>query len=191
MGMTRKSTLREMEIRTENRYILHPQGKKRCTKCETVYDNIPDNYDIHHRKPNGEYSYAGQCKRCIAKVRRDRVDRYKSDIELYTKRLIPAVRCRANRDGLEFNLTAEYLVKLWQEQDGKCYYTGNSMDLHAANENRRSPHIDFPSIDKLTPSLGYVEGNVVWTLYGVNRMKNNFTKDEFIDFCKLITERFM
>jgi len=190
MGMTRKSTPRELEIRTENRYTLHPQGKKRCTKCETVYDTIPDNFDIHHRKPNGECSYSGQCKSCLSQIRGNRFDLYKTDVELYVKRLLPAVRCRAKEDELEFNLSAEYLAQLWRNQDGLCYYTGKPMNLQATTDDRRAPHVDFPSLDKLTPSAGYVEGNVVWTLYGVNRMKNNFTERQFIDFCKLVTERF-
>lgn len=190
MGMTRKSTPREMEIRTENRYTLHPQGKKRCTKCETVYDNIPDNYDIHHRKPNGEYSYAGQCKTCISSIREERAGRYKTDVTLYVRRLLPAIRCRAKEDGLDFDLTADHLVQLWREQSGLCYYTGMTMDLQATTGDRKSPHIDFPSIDKLDPASGYVVGNVAWCTWGINRMKNNLTRDQFISFCRTVSERF-
>ena len=191
MGMTRKSTPREMEIRTENRYTLHPQGKKRCTKCETVYDDVHGNFDVHHLTKDGMYSYTGQCKTCLSAIRSERSDRYKTDINLYVKRLLPAIRCRAKEDGLDFNLTADYLVQLWQEQGGLCYYMGTQMDLQAATSDRKSPHIDFPSVDMVDPAIGYVTGNVVWCTWGINRMKNNLTKDQFILFCKAVTERFV
>lgn len=190
MGITRKSTPRELEIRTENRCTLHPREKKRCTRCETVYDNIKENFDIHHKKDDGHYVYTGQCKLCLTKIREHRIAAYKTDITLYVKRLLPAIRCRAKEEGLEFDLTHDLLVQLWNQQQGKCYYTNKPMDLQATTDNSKSPHVNFPSVDKMVPSLGYVADNVVWCLWGINRMKNNLTTIEFVDFCNTVVEHF-
>ena len=78
MGLTRKATNRELEIRNENRYTLHPQEKKRCTQCEIVYDDIETNFDIHHKQIDGRYGYSGQCKHCLQTIRADRKDRRKT-----------------------------------------------------------------------------------------------------------------
>jgi hypothetical protein len=64
------------------------------------------------------------------------------------------------------------------------------MDLQAAPIGGKSPHINFPSVDKMVPSLGYVDGNVVWCLWGINRMKNNLSASEFVDFCNTVVEHF-
>ena len=188
--MIRLPSPRELEIRTENRYILRPQNKKRCTKCETVFSGISENFDIHHVTAAGNYSYAGQCKQCLTLIRAKRTEQYKTNISLYVKRLIPAVRCRAKENNLKFNLTQPYLVNLWNKQEGKCFYTNKPLNLRASTKDKKSPHIHFPSLDKLKPARGYVRGNVVWTSYGVNRMKNEFSKDEFIHFCKIVAGKF-
>jgi hypothetical protein len=180
----RRPTLREFEIRTENRYTLHPQGKKRCTVCEMIYDNIIMNFDIHKKNKNGTTAYTGQCKHCMQKIRSNRNTLYRTQIDLYVRRLLPAIRCRAKEEGLDFDLTKQDLVDIWNLQNGFCYYTNQKLDLQAAKEHKKAPHINFPSVDKLTPHLGYVRSNIVWCLYGVNRMKNNFSKDQFVQFCK-------
>jgi len=187
MGHTRSSTPRELEIRTENRYTLHPQDKKRCTKCEMLYVGIAANFDIHHKKVDGTVVYAGQCRTCLASVRAERTHRYKQDINLYVRRFLPAVRCRAKEEALQFDLDAEWLVEIWARQDGRCYYTNDLLDLSATTEKGSHPHLNFPSLDRRIPAEGYVKENVVWTSYGVNRMKNNLTDTQFIELCKTVT----
>ena len=190
MAITRPSTPREREIGMENKWQLAPLDQKRCTRCEQVYQGIAENFDIHHKKKDGTYSYAGQCKTCLAAARAARSSHYKTDIALYTKRFMSATRCRAKQDGLDFDLTPDFLVDLWHQQEGKCYYSGREMDLLAATPTKTHPHVMFPSLDKKIPEKGYVQGNVCWTLYGVNRMKNDFTEQQFLEFCKIVTERF-
>jgi hypothetical protein len=186
MPKTRTATPREFEIRTENRYTLHPLDKKRCTVCEIVYDGIVDHFDIHHLKLDGTYSYAGQCKQCLAAIRADRTMTYKSDISLYVKRLLPAVRCRAKEVGVEFNLTPNALIEQWNRQHGLCYYTHIPMDLQATSASGKAPHHDFPSLDRKTPKDGYTVNNVVWTTFAVNRMKNDLTDNLFVELCRKV-----
>lgn len=181
----------DYNLRTENRYTLHPQNKKRCSKCLLVYDGIRENFDIHRRLKSGEIQYSWMCKACSVEKRRVKKIAICKDINLYAKKLLAGVRCRAKELGVPFDLDKEYLVSIWNNQNGKCYYTGQPMNLQAANPGKKkSPHVDFPSLDRKTPNLGYVKENVVWTLYGINRMKSDFSEEQFIEFCKIVTERF-
>lgn len=176
---------KQLRIRSENRYILHPQDKKRCSACEIVYNDIATNFDIH-RKVNDVYQYEGKCKPCRQNYRRTLKKRIVTDTNWYFRKLICQIRHRAKSCDLQFNLTAHDLQTLWTVQDGKCFYTGEVMDFSANNGARRSPHIDFPSVDKVIPELGYVVNNIVLCKWGVNRMKNNLTKDQFVAFCRQV-----
>lgn len=42
------------------------------------------------------------------------------------------------------------------------------------------------SVDRLTPKLGYVKGNVVLCTYSSNWAKNSRTEDEFYSFCEIV-----
>lgn len=180
----RTATTRELEIRSNNRYHLHPLGKKQCTQCEEIYDNIQLNFNIHHKNKNGDYVYEGQCKACRAKYAALLKKRQKQDGNWYFQRLLSGVKCRAKKERVEFSLTSTDLQEAWEAQDGRCYYTNQPMDLMAHNEDRKSPHYNFPSLDRKIPNKGYIKENVVWTKWSVNRTKNNLTEKEFIEMCK-------
>jgi hypothetical protein len=62
------------------------------------------------------------------------------------------------------------------------------MNFMAKNENRKSPHRDFPSVDRKIPMHGYIKENVVLCRWEVNRMKNDLTTTEFMDICDKITK---
>ena len=44
-----------------------------------------------------------------------------------------------------------------------------------------------PSLDKINPHLGYVKGNVLWVLHGVNNFKQQLSLFEFETFIKKCT----
>ena len=190
MGITRNLTEREHIIRTENRYVLHPKGHKRCTQCEKVYDNIRLNFDIRRKNKDGTTAYEGGCKKCKASQREQRVIKQKLNIESYSRTFLASVRCRAQQCGVPFDLDVDFLVGLWNHQNGNCFYTGNQLDLSAKTKTGKSPHLNFPSLDRKVPDLGYTKDNVVWTSWGVNRMKSNLPHNQFIEFCHTIVSRF-
>lgn len=72
---------------------------------------------------------------------------------------------------------------------GKCYYTGFDISFELIAESKNRPHNFTPSLDRKIPELGYTKGNVVWTAYCINRMKNDLSDSKFIDMCKLISSR--
>ena len=88
---------------------------------------------------------------------------------------------RAKRKGLEFTIDLEYLEKLFDEQEGKCKYTGVKL-IQSKNK------INSMSIDRIDSNKGYIMGNVVFTSAIVNTMKNDLTEDDFLTVIKLINE---
>ena len=42
------------------------------------------------------------------------------------------------------------------------------------------------SLDRIDPNIGYLKGNVEFVCYCVNVMKNDFTKDQMLNFIKQI-----
>jgi hypothetical protein len=89
------------------------------------------------------------------------------------------------------DLTNEYLINLWNKQNGKCFYTGIQLILSPGTSRKNLTKnwykINSVSLDKQDPSLGYKQGNVVWCSFRINSMKYNYTTKQFIDLCKYIS----
>lgn len=72
----------------------------------------------------------------------------------------------------EFNISLDDLVKVNELQNNKCSLTGVLFDLN-----------NPPSLDRIDSDVGYNLDNIQLILIQVNRMKSNFTQQEFIDMC--------
>lgn len=83
------------------------------------------------------------------------------------------------------DLTTEYLIGLWQQQEGKCYYTNEKLKILKGEEWKKDFH-DSISLDRLSPSIGYVKGNVVFCQYLVNTMKGKLTEHDFYKKMRVI-----
>ena len=88
----------------------------------------------------------------------------------------------------EFNLTEEFLNNLWKTQEGKCAFSGITMDKQKFNK-RTNPHT--ASIDRIDSKKGYTQDNVQFICYSLNLAKNNFTNEEFITFLNLFKQNYL
>jgi hypothetical protein len=73
------------------------------------------------------------------------------------------------------------LVALFKRQLGMCYYTGRTMNLAPLHADP-----DGVSLDRLTPSAGYMKGNVAFCAFSVNTMKGSLSEEEFYSRIELI-----
>lgn len=86
-------------------------------------------------------------------------------------RLLYAVRNRANKRGIPFDLTPEWCAENWT---GRCALTGMKFTIF----NKRGGDMTFaPSIDKISPKLGYVQSNCRFILYSLNNFKGAATDE--------------
>lgn len=96
-------------------------------------------------------------------------------------------RSRSKQKGYQTDLTTEYLKQLWENQNGICPYTGIKMEISRTSQDediKKTP--TKASLDRIDPNIGYVQGNVEFVCYCINVAKNNFTKQQMLDFINLI-----
>jgi hypothetical protein len=92
------------------------------------------------------------------------------------RRTLKDSKYRAGKKNIDFDLDFDYLRKLVLEQKALCFYTGSSFNLNDKLENM--------SLDRINSDKGYIKGNVVWCLAGINFLKFTRTYGETIKVCK-------
>lgn len=98
-----------------------------------------------------------------------------------------AAKNRAKTKNLACDITNEYILQLYNDQNGKCVVSGREFDLDAfGNKGQVNP--DAPSIDRIIPSLGYVKGNVRLVTYLTNVCLNEYGHEHLLDLCKDLLE---
>ncbi len=101
-----------------------------------------------------------------------------------------AIKFGASRRNIPFEVSPEYLWNLYTSQKGKCALSGVDITL---SRSLKGQNVDWDvitaSVDRIDNSIGYVEGNVWWTHKEVNRLKNNYSLEELVKWCKLIVEK--
>lgn len=112
-------------------------------------------------------------------------DRQKLVPEGRCRILLSAAKNRSKTKELDFNLDLEYLISLWDEQDGCCCITGVPFNLDYSAKHRE-PNFDAPSLDRIVPELGYIKGNVRLVAYQVNMAIGPYGLEHFLDLCKQV-----
>jgi hypothetical protein len=182
---------------------------KICKECKK---ELPES-DFYFRKDRNVV--VAKCKKCCyldnkktwagltddeRKIRVGKAQEWKDNqirngnFRVYLISKMASYKQSAKDKGLPFNLTVKYLTELFEKQNRLCYYTGNQLAIRS-NRGLGEKCINFPdnhyqaSLDRLIPSKGYVEGNVVWCGWLVNTCKNLLTENEFYDICDIILKR--
>jgi hypothetical protein len=93
------------------------------------------------------------------------------------------IKSSAAKKCLEFNLDINYLSELFDNQNGKCIFTGRGISFGETNKDERTA-----SLDRIDSTEGYLKGNVQWVHKEINDFKSNYTDEEFINLCKEIVE---
>lgn len=86
---------------------------------------------------------------------------------------------------IDFTITKEYVVKLFELQNRKCALSGIDINF-SPSQGKKLRKSTTASLDRIDSSKGYIEGNVQWVHKTVNKMKMNLDEDEFLDWCKRI-----
>lgn len=97
-------------------------------------------------------------------------------------------KSRAKNANVEFILTYLDIKNLWIKQQGKCRYSNLELSLPNSFSEWLKPEI--MSIDRINPHIGYTVENTQIVSKEINMMKNIFTEENFINKCRLVSERF-
>lgn len=82
-------------------------------------------------------------------------------------RTLNSAKTRAKEDNLPFDLTAEFLKKLYDQNNGICPV----LKIPITDNNPLS-------IDRIIPELGYIQSNVRLISWRANTLRNNATLSE-------------
>jgi hypothetical protein len=94
------------------------------------------------------------------------------------------IRRGAERRGLTFEITKEFIWKLFEEQNRRCALSG--VELYFGRMYHS--HETTASLDRKDNSKGYVVGNVQWVHKDVNRLKRDLNEEYFLAWCHRISE---
>jgi hypothetical protein len=87
--------------------------------------------------------------------------------------MLSNAKIRAKKKNVDFNLTLNFLKKIFPKNN-KRPVTGFDFQFSYKNFGKRNK--DFaPSLDRIIPERGYVEGNVIFVCDIANRIKSNST----------------
>lgn len=103
----------------------------------------------------------------------------KGTIEGRASYLVAIKRAYCRNNKLEFDLTTEFLVGLWKNQEGKCAVTDTKMRLTLGNGR----HPESISIDRIDSNKGYLKTNIRFVCWQVNAMKFELTDSQLKDWC--------
>jgi hypothetical protein len=86
--------------------------------------------------------------------------------------------------GKSYNITIEHLNELWIKQNGICALSGILM-TNIIGEGYKEFNC---SVDRIDTNIGYMIGNMRLVCNKINTMRNNYTDENFIWFCKRVAE---
>lgn len=93
--------------------------------------------------------------------------------------------CALRRD-ISWQLTMQFLWDLYVKQNKKCALSGVLLTLDI--KIPRKSRTNTASIDRIDSTKSYSEDNVQWVHKDINRMKSNFTDEQFIELCKSVAK---
>lgn len=121
-------------------------------------------------------------KRTAAEFKKSEAEKMKRCRQKHIARfLVRGAKNRAKKYGHDFNLTVEWAEARW---NGFCELTGIAFDWSKGRVN-----IYSPSIDKIDPSVGYVQSNCRFILASVNALKSSATDAEMYAVASALLNR--
>lgn len=181
---TMKSHFNRMELKNirSSNIIWVDDTHVECSKCSKVllFDELET-----IRINNDRVTKISYCRECRTK---QAIKNNNTSLDSYLANRIRGIRARSKTNKISFNLTTEYLLQIYNQQEGMCFYTGREMSIPVNDETRTSKY-DALSVDKIIPSLGYVKGNVVLCSWRSNSIKGNMTLEEMSEWLPLWHKR--
>lgn len=87
----------------------------------------------------------------------------------------------------EVDITIEDLRNQWENQNGKCPYTGIQLILSTYTKIKKNP-IYSASLDRKDSRKGYIKDNIIWVSRVANWMKNDMSEEMVNEFINLLIE---
>lgn len=86
---------------------------------------------------------------------------------------------------LEFSISIEEAWNLFLKQERRCSISGLPLVFFFSKSNKNQT---TASLDRINSNLGYVSSNIQWIHKDINKMKNSFDENYFVEICDLISK---
>ena len=93
----------------------------------------------------------------------------------------------AKKRNIEFNITKEYAQHLLEKQNYKCALTG--LDICGSRNTKKKCSTykeQTASLDRIDNTKGYIDGNLQWIHKHINWIKQDFTEEQLLEYCRLL-----
>lgn len=143
---------------------------RKCYKCKEV--KILEEFE---RKKNSSLGRGYLCKEC-----KNRSRRVSENPRLTFPLWVHRARERMKDKRKKYDNTvvsSEFLIQLYEEQEGKCYYSNIEMNVIIGKKNPKQI-----SVDRIDSKIGYTENNIVLCCLAMNYCKSDFEETDFLEF---------
>ena len=165
--------------REQKKTSKEPQGSRICTSCNKT--KLLSQFETFK-----EGQVRGICQQCVTLQRARKTS---ATPESYLRVLNTQLKSQRVKQGVDYELTTEDLIDLWEIQDGKCALSGVLMTHQRDGTYGDRKQKDFnASIDRVNPQGPYVRENVQLVSARINTMKHTLSEDMFIWWVKNIYE---
>ena len=156
------------------------QGSRICTSCNKV--KLLSQFE--HFK---EGFVRGVCQQCVTAQRARKTS---ATPESYLRVLNGQLKSQRVKQGIQYDLTTEDVIDMWEMQAGKCALSGMLMTHQRDGTYGDRKKKEFnASIDRINPNGPYVRENAQLVAARVNTMKHTLGEDMFMWWVKNIYER--
>lgn len=164
-------------------YQRQATGTKQCSLCKI--DKDVSEFSSCKSKQDGLHS---SCKKCGTNSVKKWIDK---DINNFIKKMFLTCRnnCIKRNKILEFNITEQDIIDLYNRQNGRCAYTNEKLTRICYTKVAGNKKInDFNiSIDRIDSNKGYTVNNIQLVGAVINIMKNDMSDKEFKIMAEMIT----
>jgi len=141
-----------------------PEGHRECMVCGDI---LP--FSDFHKHSIGYMGYGTKCKKC--RIPTTKENYHKTSIE---SRLLHNAKVRAIKKGMVFDIDINDIII-----QNECPVLKKPYIRHTDMA---------PSLDRIDNSKGYIKGNVVVMSVRANRLKGDYTIDEFESIISFLKE---
>ena len=126
----------------------------------------------------------GICQQCVTLQRARKTS---ATPESYLRVLNVQLKSQRLKQDIEYGITTEDVIDMWEMQGGKCALSGMLMTHQRDGTYGDRKQKDFnASIDRVNPNGPYVRENVQLVSARINTMKHTLSEDMFIWWVKNI-----
>lgn len=102
--------------------------------------------------------------------------------------ILKTVRTHCKQKGRSFEVTLQDLKKQWEEQGGRCPYTGweLKMSTNSSQQNQLPKTPDRASLDRIDSSRPYTKDNIQFVSMIAQFAKNDWDGSEILTFAEAV-----